>query len=179
MIKNNLTLNNQSNERNAILEIQFYLNNISRDHSEIPTVTNTGIYDNKTREAVSIFQKMLGLPVTGRVNFNTWKALVRENHIHAYKKEAPLKIPCNSIYFTEIKTGYKGDIVYIIKIILNKFNRRFANYSNLDITNIYDSHTENAIKQFQKSSMLPVTGIVDKTTWNTLVSIYDTCKLYN
>jgi len=175
MINNTLSSIKQSE---AVSEIQYYLRNISYSHSELPQIIMTGIYDTRTREAVSAFQCIAGLPITGKVDFNTWKALVNANKLHVKSKEMPHKIPCCSYDFVEIKNGYEGDIVYTIKIMLNNFNRKFSNYKKLEITNKFNSATEEEIKRFQKTSMLPVTGIVDKTTWNTLVSIYDTCKLY-
>lgn len=177
MISNN---NNWSSSKqsDAVSEIQQYLRNISEDHHEIPKVILTGVYDSKTREAVAAFQNMVGFPVTGKVDINTWNFLVKENNIHVHAKEMPLKVPCCSYDFIDIKDGYEGDLIYVIKIMLNNFSKRYKNYNKLEISNKYNTETEEVIKQFQKTSMLPVTGLVDKTTWNTLVSIYDTCKLY-
>jgi len=170
---------NSIKQEDAIWEIQLYLRNISNEHNEIPKIIITGIYDSKTKEAVAKFQELAGLPVTEKVDFKTWQALVKENSIHAHAKEMPLKVPCCSYDFNEIKNGYEGDMVYAIKIMLNNFNRKYKNYSKLEISNKYDKETEEAISLFQKTSMLPVTGTVDKTTWNTLVSIYEICKLYS
>ena len=151
---------------------------LNRQYEKIPKIYDTGVYDSKTRDAVAAFQKMAGIPVTGKVNLNTWNALVKESSIHVYAKEMPLKVQCCSNSFIDVKNGYEGDLVYAIKIILNNFNRKYKNYNKLEISNKYNTETEEVIKLFQKNSMLPVTGTVDKTTWNTLVSIYDTCKLY-
>lgn len=175
MINNNW---NSMNQEDAICEIQSYLRNISYEHNEIPKIIVTGVYDSKTREAVTAFQNMAGIPASGKVDLNTWNSLVKENNIHVHAKEMPLKIPCCSYDFVDVKNGYEGDLVYAIKIMLNNFHRKYKNYNKLEISNKYNTETEEEIKQFQKTSMLPVTGTVDKTTWNTLVSIYDTCKLY-
>ena len=176
MINNNFS---QEGETSPILEIQRYLRNISYSHPEIPRIALSGKYDVQTQKAVEDFQKLSGLPVTGKVDYNTWNAIVRENNIHMKTKEMPYKIPCRSFDFGSIKSGYSGDIVYVLKIMLNNFCRKYKNYSHLEINDKYDHETEEAVKEFQKISMLPVTGIVDKETWNTMVSIYSTCKLYN
>ncbi|MGB4438164.1 MAG: peptidoglycan-binding domain-containing protein [Sedimentibacter sp.] len=181
MINNINNINNilsSMKQSEVVSEIQHYLRNISYSQPELQQIIITGIYDTPTREAVSAFQNIVGLPVTGKVDFNTWKALINANNLHVESKEMPHKIPCCSYDFVEIKNGYEGDIVYAIKIMLNNFSRKFSNYNKLEITNKYNNETEEEIKKFQKTSMLPVTGIVDKTTWNTLVSIFDTCKFY-
>ncbi|MEL7607849.1 hypothetical protein SDC9_153584 [bioreactor metagenome] len=176
MIYNNF---NQEGETSAITEIQQYLRNISYSNPEIPRIDLSGAYDAQTKKAVENFQRFSGLPVTGRVDYSTWKAIVRENSLHLKSKEMPYKLPCRSFDFGNIKIGYSGDIVYVLKIMLNNFCRKYKNYKKIEINDKYDHETEEAVKEFQKISMLPVTGIVDKETWNTMVSIYSTCKLYD
>lgn len=176
MIYNNLY---QNGEISAITEIQRYLRNISYSHPEIPRIALSGKYDAQTQRAVEDFQNLFGLPVTGKVDYTTWNAMVRENSLHVESQEMPYKLPCRSVDFGNIKDGYSGDIVYALKIMLNNFCRKYKNYKNLEINDKYDHETEEAVKEFQKISMLPITGIVDKETWNTMVSIYSTCKLYD
>ena len=170
--------NNFNNQISAITEIQMYLRNISLYHPEIPRIIVNGNYDSETKAAVEAFQKITGLDVTGKVNYATWNALVKENSLHKVDKEMPYKIPYSGYDFEDLSIGYAGDRVYAIKMILNNFCRKFRNYKRLEVNDMYDHETEEAIKQFQKTSMLPITGVVDKKTWNTLVSIYDTCKFY-
>jgi peptidoglycan hydrolase-like protein with peptidoglycan-binding domain len=176
MIYNNLY---QEDETSAISEIQRYLRNISYLHPELPRIALSEKYDSQTKTAVEEFQKFSGIPVTGIVDYSTWNAIVRENDLHIKSKEMPYKLPCRSIDFGNIKIGYSGDIVYALKIMLNNFCRKYKNYKHLEINDKYDYETEVAVKEFQKISMLPVTGIVDKETWNTMISIYSTCKLYD
>jgi peptidoglycan hydrolase-like protein with peptidoglycan-binding domain len=176
MIYNNLS---QNDETSPISEIQRYLRNISYSHPEIPRIALSGKYDRQTQMAVEDFQKFSGLPVTGKVDYTTWNAMVRENSLHMKSIEMPYKLPCRSFDFGTIKNGYSGDIVYVLKIMLNNFCRKYKNYKHLEINDQYDYATEEAVKEFQKASMLPVTGIVDKETWNTMISIYSTCKLYD
>nr|WP_300093816.1 peptidoglycan-binding domain-containing protein [Sedimentibacter sp.] len=176
MIYNNL---NQDGETSAITEIQRYLRNISNSHPEISLVELSGKYDVQTRKAVEEFQHLSGIPVTGKVDYITWNTMVKENNLHMKSKEMPYKLPCRANDFGKIAGGYSGDIVYVLKIMLNNFCRKYKNYKKLEINDKYDHETEEAVKEFQKISMLPVTGIVDKETWNTMVSIYSTCKLYD
>jgi peptidoglycan hydrolase-like protein with peptidoglycan-binding domain len=170
---------NQAGETSAIIEIQKYLRNISYSHPQIPLIVLSGRYDAQTQKAVEEFQKYSELPVTGKVDYSTWNAMVRENSLHEKSKEMPYKIPCSSYDFGSLKTGYSGDIVYALKIMLNNYCRKYKNYKRLEMNDKYDRETEEAVKEFQKISMMPVTGIVDKETWNTMVSIYSTCKLYD
>lgn len=56
----------------SVRTIQTQLNAISQNYPLIPKVAVDGVYGEKTAEAVSKFQEIFGLPVTGRVNFQTW-----------------------------------------------------------------------------------------------------------
>ena len=118
------------------------------------------------------------LPLTGNLDYNTWNTLVKENIEYVLKSKMPIKIPFSSHDFKDVKIHHQGDIIYAIKIMLNSLGRRYTNYKQLELTNIFDRETEEAIKLFQERSMLPVTGIVDRITWNTLVTIYEHCRFY-
>ncbi|NLJ58482.1 MAG: peptidoglycan-binding protein [Tissierellia bacterium] len=165
-------------DSSIILELQNYLINIRNSLISIPPVYPTGIYDNNTRNAVAEFQKLMDLPPSGVVDINTWNALVKENEKYLRRTRKPSRIPVSNSEFEDIKIGAKRDIVYAIRIMLNSYHRRYANYKKLEITDIYSEDVEEAIKLFQERTMLPVTGVVDKDTWDSLVTIYDTCGFY-
>ncbi len=163
---------------NLVLELQNYLTNIRNLHPTLPIVNKTGIYDTKTIDAVTVFQQLMGLPRTGVVDYDTWNMIINENNMYLKKTQVPRRIPFSTPDYTDIKLGDQGDIVYALKVMLNSFQRRYTNYIQLELTNIYDEKTEEAVKFFQQRSMLPVTGIVDKDTWNLLVTTYDSCRFY-
>ncbi len=56
----------------AVLAIQQQLNRISRNYPAIPQITEDGIYGPATKDAVSAFQGIFGLPKSGIVDFPTW-----------------------------------------------------------------------------------------------------------
>ena len=163
---------------NFILEIQNYFVNIKNLYPSLPAVKPTGVYDEATHSAVLAFQNLKGLSSAYFIDVPTLSKLVIENNEYLKRTQTTGRIPASSPYFADVKMGAQRDIVYIIKIMLNHFNRRYINYTNLEVTNFYDEETKEAVMNFQQRSMLPVTGIVDKTTWNTLVQIYDTCRFY-
>jgi peptidoglycan hydrolase-like protein with peptidoglycan-binding domain len=171
-------INYINNNVNVILEIQNYLINLRNIHPSLPEVYPTGIYDETTANAIIEFQNIMGLPPTGTVDILTWNALIRDYGEYLKRIQAPGSIPFSATEFVDVKRGDQRDIVYAIKIMLNNFHRRYANYIKLDVTNLYDEQTEESVKLFQERSMLPVTGIVDKNTWDTMVAIYNTCRFY-
>ena len=164
--------------KNLVMVIQNHLNNIKNLYPSLPSVTPTGIYDEATQNAVLIFQKIKGLSPTGFVDVPTLNALVHENHECIKKTQMPYKISFSTRDFVDVKLGDQRDIVYVIKVMINGFCRRYVNYNKLEVTNLFDEETEEAVRLFQQRSMLPPSGIVDIKTWNALVKIYDVCRLY-
>jgi len=120
---------------------------------------------------------MKGLPATGFLDLLTLEKLVHEYNEYLKRNKLAGSIPVHIPEFEEVKLGDRKDIVYNIKIILNKFSEKYKNYPKLEINDLYDIKTQEAVRSFQERSMLPPTGVVDINTWNTLVKIYGTCKL--
>lgn len=55
-----------------VKQMQEQLNVISANYPLIPKVAADGIFGQKTKEAVEVFQEIFSLPVTGVVDFPTW-----------------------------------------------------------------------------------------------------------
>ena len=53
-------------------QMQEQLNAISNNYPLIPRIAVDGIYGDETQNAVEVFQKIFGLPVTGIVDYRTW-----------------------------------------------------------------------------------------------------------
>ena len=63
---------NLGSESEAVRIIQEYLNLISQYYPEIPSITPTGYFGERTRESVIAFQEEFGLPANGAVGPVTW-----------------------------------------------------------------------------------------------------------
>ena len=64
-----LTLGSSGDE---VETIQEQLNRISQNYPLIPKSAVDGVYGNKTKEAVKVFQGIFNLPQTGVVDYSTW-----------------------------------------------------------------------------------------------------------
>ena len=63
------------NKDDAIRMIQTFILELSYGEPALPHLVIDGVYGERTRRAVRIFQGMKGLPETGRADFLTWSAL--------------------------------------------------------------------------------------------------------
>ena len=67
---------NESFIGQPIRSLQTMLRVIAEDDSRLPTVVPDGLYGQSTLQAVSAFQRLYGLPVTGIADRITWERIV-------------------------------------------------------------------------------------------------------
>lgn len=67
----------QGDEGRTIEVLQYYLSVVASYYNQIPTITQNGVFDEQTRNAVIAFQEAFGLQPDGIVGVNTWQELYR------------------------------------------------------------------------------------------------------
>lgn len=160
-------------KQNHIREIQNHLRHISATNEKIPVIIVDGVYDAKTRNAVSIFQQEYGIPQSGEVDSETWDALVREYRNALIVLGTPAYIYPFSDGGTVVVSGDDGALVYIIQAMLVTISDEWDNLATIEIDGIYGEKTASAVKDFQRLSGLSETGIIDAETWNRLARTYN------
>ncbi len=167
-------MRNITNERENISELQRYLREIYHSDGSVPLVNPDGIYGAETTTAVRKFQSDNGIPVTGKVDNATWNAIYT-----AYLKALENNSPPRGIYpfpkygNYEIYEGENSDTVAIIQLMLKVLSDFYDDIDGNERDGIYNEKTMNDIKTFQKRAGIPITGIINKLTWNALASEYN------
>ena len=69
---------------------------------------------------------------------------------------------------TEIGLGYSGVGIDLLQYFLSVIGLFNSSFPQVQITGVFDNVTEEAVKDLQINNALPVTGVVDKTTWDLL-----------
>ncbi len=155
-----------------ILELQGYLRNISRYDSDIPTVIPDGIFGDETTESIKAFQRKNSLEETGTVDFDTWNKLVAENKKAVFLFSEPVQTaPIRKEDFP-LTEGKETHLNYNLNLMLSHLGRNFENFDILEITSAFTPQTTAQVKSFQKVISVPLTGDVDKETWNSLSQLY-------
>ncbi|MBQ7338392.1 MAG: peptidoglycan-binding protein [Clostridia bacterium] len=159
----------------AVENLQRYLRQLSLYDRTIPPVAIDGIYDVETRDAILAFQKMSGLDQTGVVDYTTWTQLFdayMASVLRYDKPQAFSPFPRFPIGYS-VGSGNRQFLVEIIQYILNELSVWMDGIPRNAQGGIYDEDTENGIILFQRASLLPETGRVDRTTWNALILAYN------
>lgn len=116
------------------------LQHLLRHHGA--TIEVTAVFDGPTVTAVKAFKTGRGLPVSGHVDQETWKAL---------------RVP--------LEQGDTGEAVIAIQRLLNEKRK-----TKLDLTGVFGPVTRERILTFQGHAKLPKTGKADPATWRALLA---------
>ena len=158
------------NLNEAIYNIQKYLRAISFADSRVTRPPLDGLFDTDTRQAVIDFQRTRSLPPSGVVDKATHDAIFEEYLLLNEKNERPMTpsfFPENPQDY-EATLGEEHPFIAIVQIMLKELSVVYDGFDKVAVSGIFDGATEEAVRIFQKASLLPVTGRVDLNTYNRL-----------
>jgi murein L,D-transpeptidase YcbB/YkuD len=155
-----------------IRSLQTMLRVIAENDPSHDRVIPDGIYGPETVTAVSVFQRLHGLPVTGVTDHDTWEAItaVYEEAIVEQSQAHPLEIVLNPGQI--IRRGERHPNLYLAQAILTVLSENYDSIAKPEFTGILDNATADALSTFQQLSGLPMTGNLDKHTWKQLAVQY-------
>ncbi len=155
-----------------VLLMQLSLNTISANYPAIPKIPSPdGTFDEATRAAVEEFQRIFNIPVTGTIDKSTWYSIRR---IYAAVTRLA-ELTSQGIMLSDIPeytpTPGPSEVVprvQAVQYFLNVLSVYYNTIPAVDISGVLDSQTRSSIMEFQKTAGLPITGLVDEQTWNSM-----------
>lgn len=178
---NNSIPTSTMNKEQAVTNLQRYLRRLSFEDEfyDIARPPIDGIFDTATEDAVAYFQRQNGLQVTGVADKETWDKIFSE-----YMRVTEAQRLSEGLFiFPDAPADYaisRGDaltLVRILQLLLLELRVTYDIFEDIIENGIYDDRTESAIREFQRANLLPVTGEVDKKTWNRIVREYSNLNL--
>ncbi len=157
--------------------IQRQLNRISDNYPAIPKVLVDGFYGVETEEAVRTFQRIFNLTPDGIVGKATWYKIKRiyngVKQLSELVSEGITIDEAQRVFPFELQEGDSGlpvqNVQYFLAVI-SFFDDRIP---QVLITGEYDQNTVQGVRAFQELYGLPVTGVMNRETWNTVLQVYD------
>jgi len=155
-----------------IRSLQTMLRILAEEDSRYETLIPDGIYGPATMSAVSRFQKIHGLPITGVADQQTWERIVLEYTPARISREeaAPLNTVLNPGQI--IRRGQRHPNIYLVQAMLQVMQEVYGSIGPVSHTGILDGPTSDALAAFQQLNLLPMTGHLDKRTWKHLTAHY-------
>ena len=162
---------------NDVKLIQNWLNRISRNFPALPVaVPADGIFRPSTEEAVRAFQELFYLPVTGQVDQATWYRLKRYytavKELGELTSEGVSLAEATLLFPGDLALGQQGDIVRVAQYYLNVLATFNPQLQLPPLDGQFGEETQAAVESFQSFYGLPVTGVIDRQTWENMVRIY-------
>lgn len=152
-----------------VRSLQTMLRVLAKDENRQPTVIPDGIYGPSTMNAVSVFQRRYGIPVTGIVDQLTWDTIVSQYEQAKIRvdKAEPIEIILDSNQV--FRYGDSSPYVYLLQSMLTQLSHDHISIPAPGHSGVMDRSTIASLSEFQRLSALDVTGEFDKITWKHLV----------
>lgn len=159
----------------AVIAIQRSLNEISNNYPAIPKVSVDGIFGESTENAVKTLQSIFNLTPDGVVGLATWYRIVYLyvgiRRLAELNSRGQQLLGLSFEYPNAISIGDEGDAVTIAQYLLSVISEFYYTVPFVTIDGVFGQATQNAVKEFQRTVGLPVTGVITQGVWNAL---YDT-----
>lgn len=155
-----------------VRSLQYMLNQLAIHNPKLIRLTVDGIFGERTLEAVMVFQRENGLPVTGVVDLATWNA-IRDAYVHVelmYGFPPALNVLPNGSY-TAVE-GQECEVLRIVQAMFSSLTTVMTNFSPCQMNCCNDGETYQNIREVQRLAGLPVTGTLDRSTWAYMVQLY-------
>lgn len=163
----------EQDRKDHIYEVQNYLRTIAQANDNITAIVPSGVYDANTEEAVRQLQREYGLPITGKIDFDTWQTIMEVYlSVEEYYKEnsSIMLLPNSDCILSEGAEGYP---VYILQAVLNIIGGEYSNTNEIPVDGVYGKSTADAVRKMQEITGEKSTGSVDYKTWNKLARLYN------
>lgn len=147
-----------------ILTLRSLLQRISTYIYGCPLVEPRGPFDRSVNEAVISFQKFVGLPQTGVVDYRTWDRLYET--VKAIEGGYFYEYPGY-----EMKLGFTGEDVKRLKNMLLKLKKAVPSIRIGSLSDIFDTETELSLIRAQRAYGLIPDGKAGRQSWEKFVSL--------
>ena len=155
-----------------IRSLQTMLRVIAENDPAHQRIVPDGIYGPETVTAVSTFQRLHSLPVTGITDQDTWEtiAAVYEDAIVEQDTAESLFVLLNPGQV--IRQGERHPHLHLVQGMLRALAETYGSIGTPSSSGILDEATADSLASFQALSSLPMTGTLDKHTWRHLALQY-------
>lgn len=160
-----------------VLFVQNRLNRIAQNYPAIPKIVNPlGFYGEETQEAVRKFQEIFDLPQTGTVGRETWYATLRVysavKRLSELSSEGLTVEDVERLFESVLSEGSIGRSVRELQYLIDFIAEFVTTVPTVQVDGIFGPRTRESVERIQEVYGQPVTGVVNRDTWDLLFRIY-------
>ena len=163
---------NESFVAQPVRSLQTMLRVIAKDNPKIPTVVPDGIYGPTTMSAITAFQRLYNIPITGVTDQRTWDKIVDvyEPARIRVDRAAPIEVLLEPGQI--LRPGDNSPYIFLLQGMLSYLSVNNTTLPMPTNSGKLDTETINSILAFQRIAALEETGEVDRLTWLYLVNYF-------
>lgn len=153
--------------------LQYYLAVVATFWDALAPQTIDGVFGAQTRENISAFQQLRGLPVTGTVDLATWEALSAESdRLSQSVPPAAFSAGIQPYPGYVLVPGMRNEFVAVLQNYLIRI-AEIESLPTVSLTGYFGTQTKAAVTAFQRQHDLTPDGVVGAETWDALLRAYD------
>ena len=155
----------------SVRQIQVAINRLADAYPQLWVIPESGVFDERTRDAILTFQRMFGLSVDGLVGPLTWARLMTEYmDLQPGGPSAPPAPTIPPYPGFLIRQGSTGESVRLVQQAINRLVPFYpGRLWRIAEDGIFGPNTRDAVMSFQSIFGLSADGVVGPLTWERLM----------
>ena len=156
-----------------VSNVQYLLAYLAQFYNTVPPISVDGIFGEETENAVRSFQRTFGMPVTGRVDLESWDILYR-TYI-GFLDTIPFKyVEGNVLPYpgVPLRLGSESDTVRLLQEYINYIAERIDVIPPTRATGYFGEQTQASVIALQNFFGIEPNGTVGAVTWNAISQLY-------
>ena len=162
---------------NDVLLAQIRLNRIATNYPAIPKIYPVnGVFGQQTEDTVRAFQRTFNLTPDGIIGNATWYRIQYiyngVKRLNELESEGLTIEEIPSVFPESLSLGSSGAGVLAVQYYLSYVAQFLNTVPAVGIDGSFGPSTDAAVRAFQRTYGLDVTGVVDEVTWDVLYDVY-------
>ena len=153
--------------------LQHMLGQLARTVPGLVFLTPDGVFGERTLEAVMVFQRRFGLPVTGIVDRATWEA-IRRGWLMAQGRTGETR---NTRLFPSegaaVGEGQDREYMILPQAMFQILSRYLEGILPQKADGVHGKASAENVRWLQRAAGPPQTGTMDRSTWDVLSRLYE------
>lgn len=151
--------------------LQHMLGQLALAEPGLVFLTTDGMFGERTLEAVMVFQRRFGLPVTGIVDRDTWQAIRSRWRLAGDRETRSTRLfPSEG---TSVRQGQDREYLILPQTMFQILSRYLEGIIPHAPDGVHSPASADNVRWLQQAAGLPRTGTLDRATWDVLSRLYE------
>ena len=155
-----------------VSSLQYMLMRLAQKYDFFPQLAVDGVFDERTLEAVMLFQRELFPPVTGVVDQNVWDA-IRNEWIQFELENAPPRSLRGFPSGVSAALGDQAAFLLLPQAMFQSLSQIMEGITEEELDGRHDEVSAANARWLQQRAGLEETGEMTKDTWDALTRLYE------